>query len=113
MATGAAAEPSDTADSPTNTQPLMLNTPSSRYLRLEWKTPEAPAWFTARLAQLGPAGDRLRRFGRVAEWFKAAVLKTAVGASSPWVRIPPRPPDTRNQSRCAGNFALWPQAQNL
>ena len=32
------------------------------------------------------------RVGRVAEWFKAAVLKTAVGASSPWVRIPPLPP---------------------
>ena len=30
--------------------------------------------------------------GWVAEWFKAAVLKTAVGASSPWVRIPPHPP---------------------
>jgi hypothetical protein len=34
----------------------------------------------------------LRVPGRVAEWFKAAVLKTAVGASSPWVRIPPLPP---------------------
>src|SRR5277367_4806253 len=36
-----------------------------------------------------------RRFapsGWVAEWFKAAVLKTAVGESPPWVRIPPRPP---------------------
>src|SRR6185437_11401740 len=32
------------------------------------------------------------RRGQVAEWFKAAVLKTAVGASPPWVRIPPRPP---------------------
>ena|GEM_PF-6919263 len=30
--------------------------------------------------------------GRVAEWFKAAVLKTAVGESPPWVRIPPLPP---------------------
>ncbi|GAA0741479.1 hypothetical protein GCM10009075_22480 [Sphingomonas trueperi] len=30
----------------------------------------------------------------MAEWFKAAVLKTAVGASSPWVRIPPPPPTT-------------------
>jgi hypothetical protein len=30
--------------------------------------------------------------GRVAEWFKAAVLKTAVRASVPWVRIPPLPP---------------------
>jgi len=28
----------------------------------------------------------------VAEWFKAAVLKTAVGESPPWVRIPPLPP---------------------
>jgi hypothetical protein len=31
--------------------------------------------------------------GRVAEWFKAAVLKTAVGESLPWVRIPPLPPN--------------------
>lgn len=30
--------------------------------------------------------------GRVAEWLKAAVLKTAVRASVPWVRIPPLPP---------------------
>ena len=34
----------------------------------------------------------LRTVGRVAEWFKAAVLKTAVGESPPWVRIPPLPP---------------------
>jgi hypothetical protein len=30
--------------------------------------------------------------GRVAEWLKAAVLKTARGASPSWVRIPPLPP---------------------
>jgi hypothetical protein len=30
--------------------------------------------------------------GQVAEWFKAAVLKTAVGSRPPWVRIPPCPP---------------------
>ena len=30
--------------------------------------------------------------GRMAEWFKAAVLKTAVDASPPWVRIPLLPP---------------------
>src|SRR5262249_38715 len=35
---------------------------------------------------------RKGRRGRVAEWFKAAVLKTARGASPSWVRIPPRPP---------------------
>ena len=28
----------------------------------------------------------------MAEWFKAAVLKTAVRESVPWVRIPPSPP---------------------
>jgi hypothetical protein len=28
----------------------------------------------------------------MAEWFKAAVLKTAVGVSLPWVRIPLSPP---------------------
>jgi hypothetical protein len=28
----------------------------------------------------------------MAEWFKAAVLKTAAGASPPWVRIPLLPP---------------------
>src|SRR3954463_6239770 len=33
------------------------------------------------------------RPGEVAEWFKAPVLKTGVGASLPWVRIPPSPPD--------------------
>jgi hypothetical protein len=29
----------------------------------------------------------------VAERFKAPVLKTGEGVSSPWVRIPPLPPD--------------------
>jgi hypothetical protein len=33
--------------------------------------------------------------GEVAEWFKAAVLKTAVGSRPPWVRIPPSPPRTK------------------
>ena len=32
-------------------------------------------------------------YGEMAEWFKAAVLKTAVGVSLPWVRIPLSPPD--------------------
>jgi hypothetical protein len=32
--------------------------------------------------------------GRVAEWFKAPVLKTGVPARVPWVRIPPLPPVT-------------------
>ena len=34
----------------------------------------------------------LQRAGWVAEWSIAAVLKTAVRASVPWVRIPPHPP---------------------
>ena len=45
--------------------------------------------------------------GWVVEWFKAPVLKTGVGASPPWVRIPPHPPllahaPVRAPSRCAG-----------
>ena len=32
-------------------------------------------------------------FGEVAERLKAEVLKTSVGASLPWVRIPPSPPE--------------------
>ncbi len=34
----------------------------------------------------------LRHQGGVAEWLKAAVLKTVVGTSPPWVRILPPPP---------------------
>ncbi len=30
--------------------------------------------------------------GGVAEWLNAPVLKTDVGESLPWVRIPPPPP---------------------
>ena len=32
--------------------------------------------------------------GRVAEWLKAPDSKSGVGASLPWVRIPPSPPDS-------------------
>ena len=31
--------------------------------------------------------------GGVAEWLNAPVLKTDVGESLPWVRIPPPPPE--------------------
>ncbi len=40
----------------------------------------------------------------MAEWFKAAVLKTAVGGSLPWVRIPPCPPFTKNTGPCGRFF---------
>jgi hypothetical protein len=40
--------------------------------------------------------------GEMAEWFKAAVLKTAVGATPPWVRIPLSPPLLRILPWCAG-----------
>ena len=42
------------------------------------------------------------RDGRVAEWFKAPVLKTGVPARVPWVRIPPLPPVSLNS---LSNFA--------
>ena len=32
--------------------------------------------------------------GEVAEWTMATVLKTVVAAKSPWVRIPPSPPES-------------------
>lgn len=40
-----------------------------------------------------PSAFRYTAFcpGRVAEWLKAPVLKTGVGACPPWVQIPPRP----------------------
>ena len=34
--------------------------------------------------------------GGVAEWLNAPVLKTDVGESLPWVRIPPPPPKSIN-----------------
>ena len=37
--------------------------------------------------------------GQVAEWLNAAVLKTAVRVSVPWVRIPPCPPDSQSLHR--------------
>ena len=40
----------------------------------------------------GPYASRRGHNGRVAEWFKAPVLKTGVPARVPWVRIPPLPP---------------------
>ena len=39
-----------------------------------------------------PSTGASKEFGRVAEWFKASVLKTDVGESLPWVRIPLLPP---------------------
>jgi hypothetical protein len=42
--------------------------------------------------------------GEMAEWFKAAVLKTAVGVSLPWVRIPLSPPPIKK--RPAGRFFM-------
>jgi hypothetical protein len=48
---------------------------------------------------------RFLSLGWVAERFKAPVLKTGVGASSPWVRIPPHPhqgPQARGSARDLG-----------
>ena len=42
------------------------------------------------------ANSRPIHDGRVAEWFKAPVLKTGRGATLSWVRIPPLPPIRRS-----------------
>ena len=42
----------------------------------------------------------------MAEWFKAAVLKTAVGVSLPWVRIPLSPPELQLSPCFQGLFCV-------
>src|SRR5690606_10691692 len=64
-----------------------------------WLRGEMPLLIANRLSQDFPilrssAKCLILKAGRVAEWFKAPVLKTGVGASPPWVRIPPLPPNT-------------------
>jgi hypothetical protein len=45
--------------------------------------------------------EQTNEYGEMAEWFKAAVLKTAVGLRPPWVRIPLSPPDTKRAPKGA------------
>ena len=45
--------------------------------------------------------------GGVAEWLNAPVLKTDVGESLPWVRIPPPPPQTPNKHWEIGKALKW------
>ena len=58
------------------------------------------------------AGERAAKLsnddepGWVAERFKAPVLKTGGGASSPWVRIPPHPPTPHIRESQAGSRSL-------
>src|SRR5690242_2305016 len=60
----------------------------------EWARSPCPTAAQGRVNHfLFPAAAFRRvRHGRVAEWFKAPVLKTGVGETPPWVRIPPLPP---------------------
>ena len=57
------------------------------------------------------AVDFVRKAGGVPEWSIGTVLKTVVGASLPWVRIPPPPlPKTecRNEPNRARSETLEP-----
>ncbi len=58
---------------------------------------------------------RVIRCGEVVEWFKAAVLKTAVVVRLPWVRIPPSPPKTHDAkaSRIIGKLFAWSRGVSL
>ena len=47
----------------------------------------------------------------MAERLKAPVLKTGVGASPPWVRIPPHPPDAIEIIAIFGNSGFQPTLQ--
>ena len=46
--------------------------------------------------------------GGVAEWLNAPVLKTDVGESLPWVRIPPPPPYNLKNSNKNNSLIIWP-----
>ena len=48
------------------------------------------------------------RHGSVAEWFKALVLKTSVGGTPPWVRIPPLPPLIPHNLKNKMAYRSWP-----
>src|SRR5438270_13306000 len=65
-------------------------------------------------AGLGPSGLKSGPHcpGGVAERSNAAVLKTAVGASSPWVRIPP-PPQAGVEKAALVACAPRPRAERL
>ena len=65
-----------------------------------------------------PTADRKPCYcGSVAEWFKALVLKTSVGGTPPWVRIPPSPPlaPEKRFSRpgCGQNFPLFSRVMRV
>jgi len=50
----------------------------------------------------------------VAEWLKAAVLKTAEGSRPPWVRIPPCPPlCPNNELKCLENLRNSPFSASI
>ena len=49
-------------------------------------------WWRIKTARPRADQTAAQRSGSVAEWFKALVLKTSVGGTPPWVRIPPLPP---------------------
>ena len=57
----------------------------------------------------GMTGVETSDNGEMAERFKAAVLKTAVGLRPPWVRIPLSPPDTQGPPQ--GGFCVSGGAQ--
>ncbi len=58
--------------------------------------PVAIRWQNGLRADNGQCQVHDIKCGWVAEWFKAPVLKTGVGECSPWVRIPPHPPLSRD-----------------
>src|SRR5436190_14101099 len=62
---------------------------------------------SCRLQSAAPSRMRFA-IGRVAEWFKAPVLKTGVPARVPWVRIPPLPPDLAKYPRFLSIFVFLP-----
>ena len=67
-------------------------TTARRVIRQLCQTADKGFRFVVKSTCLDVCGCATKDFGSVAEWFMALVLKTSVGGTPPWVRIPPLPP---------------------
>src|SRR5690606_5410526 len=61
----------------------------------------------------GVCTDTRHQPGGMAEWFKAPVLKTGVGASPPWVRIPLPPPPESEERRLISRSCAAAQGDGM
>lgn len=81
-------------------------------MRHSVRTAPCPALIAGKPFSLPQTPNRGRVSGKVAEWFKATVLKTVVGETLPWVRIPPFPPHYALRASCGRPHGVWAEARS-